>query len=302
MVSVRKSPNIISTTGRIPVIAAPTATPVNPASEIGVSITRSLPNSSTSPVRTLKGVPASATSSPKMQMLSSRRISSAKASRTACANVISRSGINVVTHFIRTRVRRVNGELHCCFDLNSRLGRNFFQISGVGATLLQQPFRKNFNGIAIGSPKLLFLLGAVVFAVDVANVMAAVTIGVALQKRGSAAAARAIHESRSDFIHCANILPVHSRILNTKGSCATQDCSRRRFAVMGVFVVEIVFAKIDDRQLPQLRQVHHLVKRPLPQRALAEEAHGHAVSLHSLRRKRSAGGDAHAAADDRICT
>jgi len=39
--------------------------PVKPASEIGVSITRSAPNSSTRPDSTLNGVPASATSSPK---------------------------------------------------------------------------------------------------------------------------------------------------------------------------------------------------------------------------------------------
>src|SRR5579859_3444771 len=67
MVKVTKSPNMMSTTGRIPVMAAPTASPVNPASEIGVSTTRSLPNSSSNPESTLKGVPASATSSPMMQ-------------------------------------------------------------------------------------------------------------------------------------------------------------------------------------------------------------------------------------------
>ena len=40
MTSVMKSPNMMSTTGRIPVIAAPTPIPVIPASEIGESITR----------------------------------------------------------------------------------------------------------------------------------------------------------------------------------------------------------------------------------------------------------------------
>ena len=49
MTSVRKSPNMMSTTGRMPVIAAPTPMPVMPASEIGESITRAGPNSSTSP-------------------------------------------------------------------------------------------------------------------------------------------------------------------------------------------------------------------------------------------------------------
>ena len=42
MISVEKSPNMMSTTGRNPVIAAPTPMPVNPGSEIGVSSTRSV--------------------------------------------------------------------------------------------------------------------------------------------------------------------------------------------------------------------------------------------------------------------
>ena len=46
---------MMSTTGRRPVIAAPTPRPVKPGSEIGVSMMRSLPNSSTSPFSTLNG-------------------------------------------------------------------------------------------------------------------------------------------------------------------------------------------------------------------------------------------------------
>ena len=48
---------MMSTTGRSPVIAAPTPSPVMPGSEIGESRTRSVPNSSTSPASTLNGVP-----------------------------------------------------------------------------------------------------------------------------------------------------------------------------------------------------------------------------------------------------
>ena len=90
MTRVRKSPNMMSTTGRMPVIAAPTASPVMPASEIGESITRSGPNSATRPDSTLNGVPASATSSPITNTRSSRRSSSASASLTAWPNVSSR--------------------------------------------------------------------------------------------------------------------------------------------------------------------------------------------------------------------
>src|SRR5437879_3886744 len=158
-----KSPNMMSTTGRRPVIAAPTATPVNPASEIGVSTTRFAPNSSTRPERTLKGVPASATSSPMMHTRESRRISSASASRTACANVSSRSGINVLLHFVDAGIRRRNRELYGSFHD----GANFFcscvKRGDVSVTLLDQPLRQHENRIAVRLPELLFLFGTVVF-------------------------------------------------------------------------------------------------------------------------------------------
>src|ERR1700716_1319756 len=136
-----KSPNMISTTGRSPVIAAPTPTPVKPASEIGVSTTRSEPNSSTSPERTLNGVPASATSSPKIQTRESRRISSARASRTACANVNSRweaSGINVLLTLLHAGIGSGDGK----FDRRRHLGSDFpfddFQASRIGEFLGDQ--------------------------------------------------------------------------------------------------------------------------------------------------------------------
>src|SRR5579871_2512480 len=84
MTRVRKSPNIMSAMGRMPVIAAPTATPVNPASEIGVSITRFVPNSSTNPESTLNGVPASATSSPKIQAVREALAEEMRRDSTVC--------------------------------------------------------------------------------------------------------------------------------------------------------------------------------------------------------------------------
>src|SRR5258708_12733642 len=136
---------MMSITGRIPVIAAPTPTPVNPASEIGVSITRSLPNSSTRPDKTLNGVPASATSSPMMHTRESRRISSASASRTACANVSSRSGIDVLLHFVHTRIGRGDGELHRRLHDGENFGCNLFQRPSVILALLKQPLLQYAN-------------------------------------------------------------------------------------------------------------------------------------------------------------
>src|SRR5579863_10422676 len=300
MVSVMKSPNMMSTTGRSPVMAAPTATPVKPASEIGVSTTRAAPNSSTNPDRTLKGVPASATSSPKMHTRESRRISSASASRTACANVSSRSGIYVLVYFVDARIRRRDRELHGCFHLSAHLGRNTFQRCGDGMAFLHQPARVQLDRIPLSLPLLLFYFGAVVLAIDVADVMSAVTVGVALQERWSAAGPRPLDQARRDFVHRADILPIDAGRFDAEGGGAAENGSRGRFRVVRVLVVEIVFADVDHGQLPQLRQVHHFIERSLPERAFAEKADCYAVRFQMLRSEGRAGGDSHAATHDRV--
>src|ERR1700726_1277697 len=241
MVNVKKSPNIMSTTGRRPVIAAPTPTPVKPASEIGVSTTRSAPNSSTKPESTLNGVPASATSSPKMHTRESRRISSASASRTACANVISRSGIDILLHLVDARIRRRNGEFHSGFHLSARLRGNLIEDCRVGMPLRQQPVRMQLDGIALRLPVLLFLLRAVIFAIDVADVMPTVAVGIGLQKCWPLPGPRALYQSRCDFIDSAHILAVDHGGFQSKSSGASQNRSRRRLGEVRVLVVEIVF-------------------------------------------------------------
>src|SRR5713101_3462908 len=179
MVRVMKSPNMMSTIGRSPVIAAPTARPVNPASEIGVSSTRSLPNSSTRPESTLKGVPASATSSPMMQTVGSRRISSARASRIACAKVSSRSavsGIDILLHLIGTRVGCGDREVHGFLHLGLKLVVPVIECAGIGEFLLDQPIPQIKDRIPLTLPGLLFLLRAIVFAIDITDVMAVVPV------------------------------------------------------------------------------------------------------------------------------
>src|SRR5688572_8312497 len=81
-----KSPNMISTTGRMPMIPPPNRTPASASSEIGVSTTRSGPKRSTSPSVTLKTPPAVATSSPMTTTAGSAASSSAIASQSAVRN------------------------------------------------------------------------------------------------------------------------------------------------------------------------------------------------------------------------
>ena len=85
---VRKSMNMISSTGRLPDWAAPIATPQIAASLIGVLRTRSVPNSSARPAVTVYG-PPSATSSPITITSSSARIASASVALTALTKVVS---------------------------------------------------------------------------------------------------------------------------------------------------------------------------------------------------------------------
>src|SRR5258706_1707013 len=300
MVRVMKSPNMMSTTGRRPVIAAPTATPVNPASEIGVSTTRLAPNSSTNPERTLKGVPASATSSPIMQTRESRRISSANASRTACANVSSRSGIDVFLHFVDAGIGRCDSELHRSFHDGADFRRSRIKRRSIGIALRKQPLCQNFDGIAICLPELLFLFRAVVFAVDVADVMAAVAVGIALQECRAAARAGAIHQSGCDFIHGAYILSIDSGGFDSESGGAAENRACRGLLIVGVLVVLIVFADVDDGKLPQLRQVHHFVERTLAEGAFSEKADCDAIRAQSFGGESRARSDAYAAADDGI--
>src|SRR3712207_1298921 len=94
---------MISTTGRIPCIAAPIPVPTIAASEIGVLRTRSGPNSASIPCVTPIEPPISAMSSPITKTFSSRRIASLIASRTA-SRYVSSLGIDVLQRVLGPRI------------------------------------------------------------------------------------------------------------------------------------------------------------------------------------------------------
>src|SRR5579871_6844048 len=99
----------------------------------------------------------------------------------AWANVSSRalSGIYVLLHFfgpgIRSSHRKLDRRLHLLFYL----GVHALQVGGFGQALFPQPAGKQLERIALRLPALLFFLGAVVFAIDIADVMSVITICVA---------------------------------------------------------------------------------------------------------------------------
>src|SRR6516162_7047695 len=277
MTSVRKSPNMMSTTGRIPVIAAPTPRPVNPASEIGVSMTREGPNSCTRPARTLKAVPASATSSPISTSRGSRRISSAIASLTASANVSSRvaasaSGIHVLSHFRRVGIRRIDRPAHRMVHLARELG-----VRAIKHRLIREPFGdqvrlENRDRITLLDPMLLFLLRAVILPADVADVVTAEAIRVGDEERRTAATPGAVDQRRRGAVDGANVLTVDTRACKAECRGPRHDFAGGRLAHVRVLVVVVVLAHVDHRQRPQLREVHRFVQHALAERPFAEEA------------------------------
>src|ERR1700733_2126272 len=145
---------------------------------------------------------------------------------------------------------------------------------------------------------MLFLFGAVVFAIDVTDVMSAVAVGVALKKRGAFTRSCALYKSHCNFIHRTHILTIDACSLNSKSRSAAENRSGSRFLEVSVLVVLIVLANVNHGQLPQLRQIHNLVERSLSERAFAEEANRDTISPESLGCKSRTGSDAHASANN----
>src|SRR5688572_10501202 len=260
MTSVRKSPNMMSMTGRRPVIAAPTPRPVNPGSEIGVSMMRSVPNSSTRPFTTLNGVPASATSSPSSTIRGSRRISSASASRIASPKLISRSGasafdgirparvaasgIDILTDLVWVGIWRVHGKFDGRVHLRRQLRLDPVERGPIRQPLGDEPVAVERDRIPFRHPALLLLLRPVVLARDVAHVMPAVAVGVEQQEAGTVAAARPIDEPARRRIYGADVLAVHGFRRDAEGRRPPKHVSRGCFRAVRVFAVQVVLAGV----------------------------------------------------------
>src|SRR6185312_2068644 len=215
-----KSPNMMSMTGRMPVIAAPTPRPEMPASEMGESMMRSGPNSSTRPESTLNGVPASATSSPMMKTVGSRRSSSASASRIAWPSVISRIcvplarsvailGVDILRDLTLGRERRAETELDADLDLALRPLTYLGQLLRLGQPLRDEPVAQDFDRVALCLPELLFFRRAVIRAGDVADVVAVVAIGIGEQEAGAIASAGVLHHPLGRRVDRTHVLTIH---------------------------------------------------------------------------------------------
>src|SRR3989454_4796172 len=266
-------------------------------------MTRSLPNSSTSPVSTLKGWPASATSSPMRNTRGSRRISSASASRTASPYVSSRSApsrVDILVHLARLGVGRGQRELHPAVHLSLHVRDDPLEDALVGELLRGEPPGQRVERIVLGHPLLLLLLRAIDLAVDVADVMAVVAIGLALQERRALAAARTLDEPPHGRVDELHVLAVDALGVDPEGPGAGEDLAGGGLGAGRVLAVEVVLADVDHRQHPERGHVHHLVQEALAERAVAEEAHRDLPAAPHLRRQRGPGRDPGRPAHDGI--
>src|SRR5947208_1503612 len=112
--------------------------------------------------------------------------------------------------------------------------------------------------------------------------------------------AGALDHAQRRVIDCANILAIYRLGQDTKGFGPGAHLTGGSLRIVGVLVIMVVFAHVDDREFPQRRHIHHFVQHSLAKRAITKEAHRHLVAASHLARHSSSGGQARASPDDSI--
>src|SRR2546423_14975793 len=99
-------------------------------------------------------------------------------------------------------------------------------------------------------------------------------------------------------MHRAHVLAVHGFRRNAESPWTSEDFAGRCFGVVSIFVVHVVFAGVNDRKLPELRNIHGFVEHSLTESALAKEADADSAIAKLFGGKRRTGCNRRAAADD----
>src|SRR6266540_6028566 len=318
----KKSTNISSATGRSPVAAAPTAAPMYPDSEIGVSSTRSRPKRWTRPLVTPSTPPQAsscsnpgtvappATSSPMSTTSGSRSISTASASLTASRKVSVRVATDMATPPLPVGDVDV-GERVLGLGLGAALGeRDRLVDRGLGGRVAlldllggQQAALLRLLGeegervvLAVGGRLLGGPVGDLV-ALEVAEVAP----GLRLDQAGAVAPAGPGHRLLRHLVHGDHVVAVDRDAGDVVGGGAVGDVARRAVvADRGGLGEAVVLRPEDHRALPDRRQVHALVGGALLGRAVAEEAGAHRAGALALGGEPRPAGQRRAAADDAV--
>src|SRR2546428_12198352 len=128
---------------------------------------------------------------------------------------------------------------------------------------------KDGERIALRRPALLLVLGAVVVAADVADVVATEAVRVAQQERGTVALPRPLDERRRRVVDGADILAVDARDREAERRWTRDDVAGGRRREKRDLAVVLVLADEDEREDPQLREGHRFGEQALSERGLA---------------------------------
>src|SRR5258708_12327402 len=88
--------------------------------------------------------------------------------------------------------------------------------------------------------------------------------------------------------------------MNTKGFRPAAHLARRRLRKVGVFIIEVILADVDHRQLPQRSHIHGLVEHSLAKRPIAEETNRYLVTAAHFARHGSSGSNGGATSNEGV--
>src|SRR5258705_6880925 len=179
--------------------------------------------------------------------------------------------IDVFTDLARVRIRRGQRVLDAVIDLRLHVGLDALEDGRISQALAFEPSGEGLERIALAHP-LLLLVPRAVLAVDVADVMAVVAVGLALEERRPLAPPRTLHEAPHRRVDRLDVLAVDALGVDAQRARARQDLAGNGLGPGRVLAGEGVLADIDDARLPDRRHVHRVVEQALTQRAVAEES------------------------------
>src|SRR5712692_1739466 len=293
----KKSANMISITGRIPVTAIPRAAPTKPFSEIGVSITRSGPNSSSRPSVVLNDPPAAAISSPSKITRLSARSSSASAARIACRWVISSAVlpcvassrslcVDIAVNLLSLGPRSGGGSLCCRIDQVLHFLAHGILFSNTHDVLGDQSFAQAFDGVS-ALPR--FKLTRLAVFSRVGSRMAAVAVGFAFEKCRPFSGSRPFNCGTCRVVDSIDIVAIDGHAwYSVGGRSYCQVIKGRRCANWAVLAVEIIFTDKYYRSFPHDCHVQRFVKCSDIGRTITEEGECNARSATQFGRHRRA--------------
>src|SRR5579859_6493879 len=130
------------------------------------------------------------------------------------------------------------------------MSRDLLKVGRLCQLLFNQPGGEQLQRIAPGLPLLFLFPGTIVGTLNIADVMAIETIGLAEDKSWLLALSGPRYRLPGYSIDRPHILAIYLDALDSKGRRSGADTARNRLGVRRIFAVEIVLADIDHGQLP----------------------------------------------------